>query len=153
MTIELSNWFHEGVLMQGGILSIDRAYFDISGGRERWLYKVARKHAGGAGEAGFAISLPTLFEKSGAEGQYRRFKFEIAKIAERNELPGYAVTVEQVPGKREPALRIAAAIRGRHRTHDTPSERAGGSPTGHQTEGRCRHIQRTAIIPNRTSAR
>ena len=106
MTIELSNWFHEGVLMQGGILSIDRAYFDISGGRERWLYKVARKHAGGAGEAGFAISLPTLFEKSGAEGQYRRFKFEIAKIAERNELPGYAVTVEQVPGKREPALRM-----------------------------------------------
>ncbi|AOH87151.1 plasmid replication initiator protein (plasmid) [Sphingomonas panacis] len=106
MTIELSNWFHEGVLMQGGILSIDRAYFDISGGRERWLYKVARKHAGGAGEAGFAISLPTLFEKSGAEGQYRRFKFEIAKIAERNELPGYSVTIEQVPGKREPSLRM-----------------------------------------------
>ncbi|MGP0818188.1 replication initiator protein A, partial [Escherichia coli] len=76
--------FWEGVMMTGGVLSIDRAYFDITGGRERWLYKVARKHAGGAGEAGFAISMPTLFEKSGAEGQYRRFKFEIAKIAERD---------------------------------------------------------------------
>jgi plasmid replication initiation protein len=42
MTIELSNWFYEGVLMKGGVLSIDRAYFDITGGRERWLYKVAR---------------------------------------------------------------------------------------------------------------
>lgn len=106
MTIELSNWFWEGVMMTGGVLSIDRAYFDISGGRERWLYKVARKHAGGAGEAGFAISMPTLFEKSGAEGQYRRFKFEIAKIAERDELPGYALTIEMPAGKSEPSLRM-----------------------------------------------
>ena len=106
MTLEVSNWFYEGVLMQGGILSIDRAYFDIMGGRERWLYRVARKHAGGAGEAGFAISLPTLFEKSGAEGPYRRFKFEIAKIAERDELPGYALALEQPVGKKEPSLRM-----------------------------------------------
>lgn len=106
MTIELSNWFYEGVLMQGGVLAIDRAYFDITGGRERWLYKVARKHAGGAGEGGFAISMPTLFEKSGAEGQYRRFKFEIIKIAERNELPGFALSIEQTADKREPSLRM-----------------------------------------------
>ncbi|WP_022684611.1 replication initiator protein A [Sphingobium bisphenolivorans] len=106
MTIELSNWFYEGVLMQGGVLSIDRAYFDLTGGRERWLYKVARKHAGGAGEGGFAISMPTLFEKSGAEGAYRRFKFEIAKIAERDPLPGYTLQLEQAEGKREPTLRM-----------------------------------------------
>ena len=115
MTIELSNWFYEGVLMQGGVLSIDRAYFDLTGGRERWLYKVARKHAGGAGEGGFAISLPTLFEKSGAEGPYRRFKFEIAKIAERDPLPGYAVELEQPDGKREPSLRMR-----RRRSNDLP---------------------------------
>ena len=72
MTLELSNWFWEGVMMQGGVLAIDRAYFNITGGRERWLYKVARKHAGGAGDEGFAIAMPTLFEKSGAEGEYRR---------------------------------------------------------------------------------
>ena len=106
MTIELSNWFYEGVLMQGGVLSIDRAYFDLTGGRERWLYKVARKHAGGAGEGGFAISMPTLFEKSGAEGAYRRFKFEIAKIAERDPLPGYTLQLEQLDGKREPSVRM-----------------------------------------------
>lgn len=106
MTIEVSNWFWEGVMMQGGVLSIDRAYFDLTGGRERWLYRVARKHAGGAGEVGFAIAMPTLFEKSGAEGQYRRFKFEIAKIVERNELPGYALALETLVGKREPSLRM-----------------------------------------------
>ncbi len=112
MTIELSNWFYEGVMMTGGVLSIDRAYFNISGGRERWLYKVARKHAGGAGPGGFAISIPTLFEKSGAEGQYRRFKFEIAKIAERDELPGFALELEQAEGKREPSLRMRRRMDG-----------------------------------------
>ena len=110
MTIELSNWFYEGVLMQGGVLSIDRAYFDLTGGRERWLYKVARKHAGGAGEGGFSISMPTLFEKSGAEGAYRRFKFEIAKIAERDPLPGYSLSLEQPQGKREPSLRMSRRV-------------------------------------------
>ena len=104
MTLELSNWFWEGVMMKGGVLSIDRAYFKLTGGRERWLYKVARKHAGGAGDDGFAISMPVLFEKSGAEGEYRRFKFEIVKLAEKNALPGYTLAIE--PGKNgEPLLR------------------------------------------------
>lgn len=110
MTIELSNWFYEGVLMTGGVLSIDRAYFDLTGGRERWLYKVTRKHAGGAGEAGFAISMPTLFEKSGAEGPYRRFKFEISKIVQRNELPGFDLALETAVGKREPLLRMRRKV-------------------------------------------
>lgn len=123
MTIELSNWFYEGVLMQGGVLSIDRAYFDLTGGRERWLYKVARKHAGGAGEAGFAISMPTLFEKSGAEGAYRRFKFELLKIAERDPLPGYLLTIEQGDGRKEPALRM------RRRNADERPETKTPSPT------------------------
>ena len=106
MTIELSSWFYEGVLMSGGVLSIDRAYFDLTGGRERWLYRVARKHAGGAGEEGFAISLPTLFEKSGAEGQYRRFKFEIIRIVRRNELPGYCLGLEFAAERTEPTIRM-----------------------------------------------
>ena len=105
MTLTLARWFYEGLLMDGGVLAIDRSYFDITGGRERWLYKVARKHAGGAGADGFAISLPTLFEKSGAEGVYRRFKFEIAAIVRRNELPGYHLALEESAGK-EPSLRM-----------------------------------------------
>ncbi|BAI98364.1 hypothetical protein Sj15T_34490 [Sphingobium sp. TA15] len=128
MTIELSNWFYEGVLMQGGVLSIDRAYFDLTGGRERWLYKVARKHAGGAGEGGFAISMPTLFEKSGAEGAYRRFKFEIARIAERDPLPGYTVELEQPEGKREPSLRMRRRTQSDPLPPTTTSRRTAATP-------------------------
>ena len=102
MTVTLSDWFYEGVMMDGGVLSIDLEYFAITGGRERWLYRVARKHAGGAGRDGFAIALPTLFEKAGAEGTYRRFKHEIAKIARANELPGYDLSLTE--GAEQPVL-------------------------------------------------
>lgn len=109
MTLELSNWFWEGMTMKGGVFSIDRidrAYFNITEGRERWLYRVARKHAGGGGEGGFTISMPVLFEKSGAEGPYRRFKFEIQKRADKDELPGYALSIELGKGSGEPLLRM-----------------------------------------------
>jgi plasmid replication initiation protein len=102
MTLTLSEWFYEGILMDGGLLSIDPAYFSITGGRERWLYRVARKHAGGAGPNGFVISLPVLFEKSGAEGPYRRFKFEMQAIVRDDNLPQFTLELEY--GKGEPLL-------------------------------------------------
>lgn len=106
MSLTLSEWFFEGIVREGGILSIDPRYFDITGGRERWLYRVARKHAGGNGAEGFAISLPVLFEKSGAEGTYRRFKFEILKVARENGLPGYHLAIETAASGEEPLLRM-----------------------------------------------
>lgn len=105
MRITLAKWFYDGVLMEGGVLAIDPAYFSLTGGRERWLYRVARKHAGGAGEDGFSISMPTLYEKSGAEGDYRRFKFEMSKIAKVDALPGYTIELV-VRNEGEPLLRM-----------------------------------------------
>src|SRR3546814_18398887 len=49
--------------------------------------------------------MPTLFEKSGAEGDYRRFKFEMTKIARENALPSYALEIE-LRGEAEPFLRM-----------------------------------------------
>lgn len=110
MTLTVSEWFYEGILLEKNLLSLDPCYFSIVGGRERWLYRVARKHAGGAGEEGFAISMRTLFEKSGAEGTYRRFKFEMLALAARchgpdSPIPGYEILVETGSGP-DPALRM-----------------------------------------------
>jgi plasmid replication initiation protein len=105
MSLTVSDWFYRGVTEDGGVLSIDLAYFSITGGRERWLYRVARKHAGGNGANGFAISMPTLFEKSGAEGTYRRFKFEILRIIQRNDLPGFSLSVRS-ESKGEPLVHM-----------------------------------------------
>jgi hypothetical protein len=48
---------------------------------------------------------PRSSKKSGAEGEYRRFKFEIIKLAEKNTLPGFALSIEQGKGQ-EPLLRM-----------------------------------------------
>jgi plasmid replication initiation protein len=106
MTLTLSDWIYEGIVMEGGVLAIHPDYFKLTGGRERWIYRVARKHAGGHDGEGFTISLPTLFDKSGAEGNYRRFKFEMKKIADENDLPEFHLSwIEENLGK-EPCLNM-----------------------------------------------
>jgi plasmid replication initiation protein len=107
--ITLSDWFYRTVLENKALLAIDPAYFSITGGRERWLYRVVRKHAGGAGPNGIAISFPTLFEKSGAEGTYRRFKFEMIRIIGRSALPGFDLHLE-IGRTTEPAMRMVPKV-------------------------------------------
>ena len=120
MTLTLSEWLYEGIVMDGGVLAIDPDYFRLTGGRERWLYRVARKHAGGNDGRGFTISLPTLFEKSGAEGSYRRFKFELKKVVDTDDLPEYHLAwVEDTQGK-EPSLHM---VRRDQLTLDHPAYR------------------------------
>lgn len=129
MSLTLSDWFYEGIMMDGGLLAIDPIYFSITGGRERWIYRVARKHAGGAGPEGFAIPIRTLFEKSGAEGTYRRFKFEMQAIVRRNDLPDFELTLEEA--RAEPVLRMTRRMG--TNPHETapakPTERKAGSTT------------------------
>lgn len=121
MELTISDWLHEGIVMDGGVLAIDPDYFRLTGGRERWLYRVARKHAGGNDGRGFTISLPTLFEKSGAEGSYRRFKFELKKVVEEDQLPEYHLEwIEETQGK-EPALMM---VRRSQLSYDHPAYRS-----------------------------
>ncbi|HEY4547943.1 MAG TPA: replication initiator protein A [Pedomonas sp.] len=107
LQVTVAKWFYDGVLADGAALAIDPEYFEITGGRERWLYRTARKHAGRQPN-GFAISLPTLFDKSGAEGLYRKFKFEILKIAKANSLPSFHLEIEASQSRQndEPILRM-----------------------------------------------
>ena len=46
MEFVLPDWFYRGVVDRSLVLTIDPAYFRLTGGIERWLYRVARKHAG-----------------------------------------------------------------------------------------------------------
>jgi plasmid replication initiation protein len=103
MSLTLSEWLYEGILMKGGVLAISPEYFTITGGRERWLYRVARKHAGGHTGEGFSIPLPTLYTKSGAEGTYRKFKFAIKRITEAGALPEFHLEWKEREGE-EPIL-------------------------------------------------
>lgn len=124
MQITLAEWVYEGLVMDGGVLSINPDYFSIKGGRERWLYRVARKHAGGAGAGGFKISVPVLFEKSGVEGTYRAFKHFIGKAATANTLPDFELMLEKAKHGGEPLLRMTkrGAIKKQPSVHTAPNK-------------------------------
>ena len=42
----IPDWLYAAVLNDALLLTIDRSYFGLIGGLERWLYRIVRKHAG-----------------------------------------------------------------------------------------------------------
>src|SRR5260221_6093561 len=67
----LPDWFYAGVLDEALVLTIDRAYFTLTGGIERWLYRVVRKHAGRQPN-GWRFDFKYLYAKSGSLASFPR---------------------------------------------------------------------------------
>ena len=84
----LPDWFYAGVMMEALVLTIDREYFALTGGLERWLYRLVRKH-GGRQRHGWIFDFRHLHLKSGSLSPYKRFAFELRDIVRRQPLPGY----------------------------------------------------------------
>ncbi|MCE4544722.1 replication initiator protein A [Sphingobium sp. WTD-1] len=94
----LPDWFYAGVVDRTFVLTIDRAYFDLTGGLERWLYRIVRKH-GGQQEGGWSFDVSHLHLKSGALSPLKQFAFELRGIVRRQSLPGYALAIERAFGR------------------------------------------------------
>ena len=90
------DWFYAAVLTDGLVLTIDRAYFRLTGGLERWLYRIVRKHAGRQ-PGGWCFEIPHLHLKSGSLSPFKRFAFELRDIARRQPLPGFRLDIEVTP--------------------------------------------------------
>lgn len=75
------------------VLTINPRYFALTGGIERWLYRIVRKH-GGRQTNGWSFELDHLHLKSGSLASRRRFAFEIRAIVRRQALPGYVLGLE-----------------------------------------------------------
>jgi plasmid replication initiation protein len=94
------DWFYRAVLDDALVLTIDRAYFALTGGVERWLYRVVRKHAGRQSN-GWRFELRHLHVKSASLSPFKRFAFELRDIVRRQPLPGYRLLIERDAGGRE----------------------------------------------------
>ena len=94
MEFVLPEWFYRGVLDRRLVLAIDPAYFALSGGVERWLYRVARKHAGRQRD-GWRFELRHLYAKSASLARYSDFALDIRRIVARQPLPGYRLVLER----------------------------------------------------------
>jgi len=132
----LTDWFYRAVLDKNLVLSIDRAYFALTGGLERWLYRIVRKH-GGRQKDGWSFELDHLHLKSASLSPFKRFAFELRDIVRRQPLPGYALMIERNSRGRDclvfkpaecgaqPEMRLAPTMKSRspksirHKTADS----------------------------------
>jgi len=86
--IVLSNWVYEGIMNEKSVLTMHSDYFQLSGGLERALYRIARKHAGDQ-EDGWTCRVSLLHDKSGSDASPKEFARMLRKVVEANDLPEY----------------------------------------------------------------
>ena len=127
MEFVLPDWFYRGVIDRSLVLAIDPAYFRLTGGIERWLYRVARKHAGRQ-PGGWLFEVAHLHEKSGSLARKTDFALDLRRIVARQPLPGYRLRMER--GDRSELLRILP-VNLSTESVDKPVEALGtsGAPT------------------------
>jgi len=96
----LPDWFFAGVLDEALVLTIDPAYFKLTGGIERWLYRLVRKH-GGRQRDGWQFDFRYLHRKSGSLAKHYDFACDLRALVARQSLPGYALSIVRWPGEPE----------------------------------------------------
>ena len=88
--ITLSQWLYDGICKKGALLKTDPAYFKITSGIKKFLYRTARKHVGNQKQWDFLVE--TIYEKSGSDREFKKFKHDLKKAVYENDIPGYFMT-------------------------------------------------------------
>ncbi len=96
----LPDWFYDGLLDSSLVLTLDPVYFQLTGGLERWLYRLVRKHAGHQRD-GWQFDFDYLRAKSGSAMSASAFAFYLRRLAANQALPGYELHVKRSKGGRE----------------------------------------------------
>ena len=90
MTITLSDWVYEGIMGERSLLTMHQDYFLLTGGLERALYRIARKHAGNQ-RGGWTCRVEVLRDKTGSDSKPKEFNRMLRKSVEADQLPDYAM--------------------------------------------------------------
>ena len=94
--IELPPWLYQAILRRRDILAVHPDYFRLTGGLERWLYRLARKAVPEKGEPpAISFRMATLHRQSGTTRPQRNFAVDIRQIADRQPLPEYGLHVRR----------------------------------------------------------
>jgi plasmid replication initiation protein len=86
--ITLSRWLYDGICVKSALLMVDSDYFSITSAIKRFLYRTARKHVGGHDKS-WEFLIETLYEKSGSEREFRKFKRDLKDAVLQDDIPGY----------------------------------------------------------------
>jgi plasmid replication initiation protein len=88
MTLTLPQWVYQAVVNERAVLAVPREYFGLSSGLERWLYRLARRHAGKQ-TTGWRFTMRQLHERSGTTQAFGPFARDVRRAIARNRLPEY----------------------------------------------------------------
>lgn len=91
LTLTLSNWVYEGLIRERSLLTLHPDYFMLTGGVEKAIYRIARKHAGDQAE-GWTCRVSVLHDKTGSESPLKQFAYLLKRIVTADALPDYAMT-------------------------------------------------------------
>lgn len=91
--VKLPEWIFKAICRQTGILAVHPKYLELTGGLERWLYRLARKSV--PGKESWAWRMDTLHKRSGSTRPLRNFALDVRKIAAENKLPEYGLYVHK----------------------------------------------------------
>lgn len=142
----LPDWFYCGVMDDALVLTLDPTYFQLTGGIERWLYRLVRKH-GGRQRNGWRFDMRYLHLKSGSLQRYRDFALHLRGLVLRQALPGYRLAIEWVGRIEWLAFRPDLGASGRADLSTAPVEEAvdsAGMDSGDHRRGN-REIAGAAI--------
>ena len=92
--VTLGKWIFEGILNKSKVLTLHPLYFELKKNKERWMYRVARKHAGDQHD-GFPLRLDTLYEKSGRIRSERQWRSEMRAWLKDRVILNYSFDVYQ----------------------------------------------------------
>lgn len=95
--VVLPEWLYESVSNNKLVLTLHRDYFRLTGGLERWLYRLVRKSAGHQ-RMGWSWKLRTLHQRSGSPQELKYFARAIREIVARSPLLDYELSLESRNG-------------------------------------------------------
>lgn len=99
----LPRWIHRAVVDSREVLAISPLYFELSRGLDRFLYRLARRHAGNQAD-GWAFSFWELHRRTGTPMRFSDFARQLRLAVERDALPEYTMKIES--GAQGPLLRF-----------------------------------------------
>lgn len=92
--IELPPWLFNSIRRRREILAVHPSYFKLTGGIERWLYRLARKAVPDKADApSFKFRMDTLHKRSGVTSELKEFRRNLRKIEAANSMPEYGLKI------------------------------------------------------------
>lgn len=88
--ITLSQWLYDLICTKGALLKVDAAYFNLTSGLKKFLYRTARKCVG-LNKNDWEFSIETLYKKSGSEQEFKKFKSDLKRAVLDNNIPEYSM--------------------------------------------------------------